>query len=113
METSNTNPKKLEELLSYLTTFHRKPDAIDFIVIVNQEGKDIFDKENYPSMRIQKEKEKENYIITGYFNKKEIDFISSYFLNFGKTIISIQPVMLKDLIYNKVVSIKHHLTSLR
>lgn len=62
-------------------------------------------------MRIQKEKE--NYIITGYFNKKEIDFISSYFLNFGKTIISIQPVMLKDLIYNKVVSIKHHLTSLR
>ncbi|OOR33720.1 alkaline phosphatase [Bacillus mycoides] len=111
METSNTNPKKLEELLSYLTTFHRKPDAIDFIVIVNQEGKDIFDKENYPSMRIQKEKE--NYIITGYFNKKEIDFISSYFLNFGKTIISIQPVMLKDLIYNKVVSIKHHLTSLR
>lgn len=42
-ETSNTNPKNLEELLSYLTTFHRKPDATDFSVIVNQKGKDIFD----------------------------------------------------------------------
>lgn len=52
-----------------------------------------FDKENYPSMRLQKENE--NYIITGYFNKQESDFISNYFLNFGETIISIQPVMLK------------------
>ncbi len=56
VETSNTKPKNLEELLNYLATFHRKPDAIDFIVIVNQRGKDIFDKENYPSMRIQKRK---------------------------------------------------------
>ncbi|MDA1667008.1 helix-turn-helix transcriptional regulator [Bacillus cereus] len=111
VETSNVHPKNLEELLSYLTTFHRKPDAIDFSVIVNQKGKDIFDKENYPSMRLQKENE--NYIITGYFNKQESDFISNYFLNFGETIISIQPVMLKELIYNKVLSIKQHLTSLR
>ncbi|UYX50352.1 WYL domain-containing protein [Bacillus thuringiensis] len=110
-ETNNTNPKKLEELLSYLAAFHRKPDAIDFTVIVNQYGKDIFDKESYPSMRIQKENE--NYIITGYFNKKEADFISSYFVKFGKTIISIQPLMLKDLIYNKVLSITNHLSSLR
>ncbi|MCU5358823.1 WYL domain-containing protein, partial [Bacillus cereus] len=111
VETSNVHPKNLEELLSYLTTFHRKSDAIDFSVIVNQKGKDIFDKENYPSMRLQKENE--NYIITGYFNKQESDFISNYFLNFGETIISIQPVMLKELIYNKVLSIKQHLTSLR
>ncbi|MCU4782552.1 WYL domain-containing protein, partial [Bacillus cereus] len=111
VETSNINPKNLEELLSYLNTFHRKPDAINFSVIVNQKGKDIFDKENYPSMRMQKENE--NYIITGYFNKQEFDFISNYFLNFGETIISIQPVMLKELIYNKVLSIKKHLTSLR
>ena len=55
-------------------------------------------------MRLQKENE--NYIITGYFNKQESDFISNYFLNFGETIISIQPVMLKELIYNKVLSIK-------
>lgn len=110
-ETSNTNSKNLEELLSYLTNFHRKPDAIDFSVIVNQKGKDIFDKENYPSMRIQKENE--NYSITGYFNKQEVEFIASYFLNFGETIISIQPVMLKELIYNKVLSLKQHLTSLR
>ncbi|HDR7417686.1 TPA: WYL domain-containing protein, partial [Bacillus cereus] len=81
VETSNVHPKNLEELLSYLTTFHRKSDAIDFSVIVNQKGKDIFDKENYPSMRLQKENE--NYIITGYFNKQESDFISNYFLNFG------------------------------
>ncbi|MFQ6338426.1 helix-turn-helix transcriptional regulator [Bacillus sp. AF62] len=111
VETSNVHPKNLKELLSYLTTFHRKPDAIDFSVIVSQKGKDIFDKENYPSMRMQKENE--NYIITGYFNKQEFDFISNYFLNFGETIISIQPVMLKELIYNKVLSIKQHLTSLR
>lgn len=62
-------------------------------------------------MKIQKENE--SYMITGYFNKQEVDFISNYFLNFGETIISIQPVMLKELIYNKVLSIEQHLTSLR
>ncbi|WP_369900035.1 helix-turn-helix transcriptional regulator [Bacillus manliponensis] len=109
-ETNNIEPKKLEELLSYLDTFHRKPDAIDFTVIVNKNGKDIFDKENYPSMRIQKENK--NYIITGYFNKTEIDFIASYFLRFEKTIISIHPAMLKNIIYHKIQSVKHHIASL-
>ncbi|PGM60383.1 alkaline phosphatase [Bacillus cereus] len=109
-EANNTNPKKLEELLSYLDTFHKKTDAIDFTVLVNKNGKDIFDKENYPSMSIKKENE--NYIITGYFNRTEIDFIANYFLRFEKTIISIRPAMLKDIIYDNVLSIKQHIASL-
>ncbi|MBU4642734.1 helix-turn-helix transcriptional regulator [Bacillus toyonensis] len=109
-ETNNTSPKKLEELQRYLVNFHRKPDAIDFTVLVNKNGKDIFDKENYPSMKIKKEKE--NYIITGYFNRTEIDFIANYFLRFEKTIISIRPAMLKNIIYDNVLSIKQHIASL-
>lgn len=109
-ETNNTSPKKLEELKRYLVNFHRKPDAIDFTVLVNKNGKDIFDKENYPSMKIKKEKE--NYIITGYFNRTEIDFIANYFLRFEKTIISIRPAMLKNIIYDNVLSIQQHIASL-
>ena len=109
-ETNNANPKKLEVLLSYLDTFHRNPDAIDFTVLVNKKGKDIFDKENYPSMKIKKENE--SYSITGYFNRNEIDFIANYFLRFGKTIISIRPAMLKNIIYDNILSLKQHVASL-
>ncbi|ATP40799.1 alkaline phosphatase [Solibacillus sp. R5-41] len=109
-ETNDFKSKKLEELLDYLDNFHKEPNAIDFTVIVNKQGKDIFDKENYPSMKIQSDNE--NFIITGYFNKAEEDFIANYFLKFGQSINSISPVMLKKLIYDKAKSIEMHLNSL-
>lgn len=109
-ETNDFKSKKLEELLDYLDNFHKEPNAIDFTVIVNKQGKDIFDKENYPSMKIQSDNE--NFIITGYFNKAEEDFIANYFLIFGQSINSISPVMLKKLIYDKAKSIEMHLNSL-
>ncbi|ATP40821.1 alkaline phosphatase [Solibacillus sp. R5-41] len=109
-ETNDFKSKKLEVLLDYLDNFHKEPNAIDFTVIVNKQGKDIFDKENYPSMKIQSDNE--NFIITGYFNKAEEDFIANYFLKFGQSINSIIPVMLKKLIYDKAKSIEMHLNSL-
>lgn len=109
-ETKNRDPKNLEELLSGLDAFHREPAAIEFTVLVNQNGKDIFTKENYPSMKIKKENE--NYVITGYFNKTELDFIANYFLRFEKTMISIQPDMLKNKVFDNARSIMHHIASL-
>lgn len=109
-EIKNKNPKNLEELLSRLDAFHRRPDAIEFTVLVNQNGKDIFTKENYPSMKIKKKNE--NYVITGYFNQTELDFIANYFLRFGKTLISIQPEMLKNKVNDNVRSLLQHIASL-
>ena len=109
-ETTKFTPKKLDVLLSDLETFHKAPDAINFEVRVNKAGKDIFDKENYPSMNISKENE--DYVISGYFNSNEIDFIANYFLRFGLTIHSIEPVKLKQIVQNKILSIQQHLTSI-
>lgn len=74
-EINDKIPKNLEELLSGLdAAFHQGPAAIEFTVLVYQNGK-VFTKENYPSMKIKKENE--NYVITGYFNKTELTFIAS------------------------------------
>jgi len=110
IEINDFKSKKLEELLNYIGDFHKEHDAINFTIIVNKEGKDFFTKENYPSMKIHNDNE--NFLITGYFNKGEEDFIADYFLKFGQSIISISPVMLKKLIYDKAKFIEEHLNSL-
>ncbi len=41
-------------------------------------------------------------MIKGYYNKKEENFISNYFLSYGKEAISIKPTKLKNLIVEKM-----------
>ncbi|OEH94375.1 helix-turn-helix transcriptional regulator [Bacillus solimangrovi] len=103
-------PMNLAHLLSLLDNYHKQANAIQFSVVVTDKGKDLFDKEHYPSMSIQKTAD--NYIISGYYNPNEEDFISDYFLRYGKSIISIKPSILKDSIQNKLHIVMSHLNQL-
>ena len=62
-------------------------------------GKDLFYKENYPSMRINVDGEK--IFIEGFYNKGEEKFIADYFLKYGKNLISVEPIELKKLITDR------------
>ncbi|WP_221567771.1 YafY family protein [Alkalihalobacillus sp. TS-13] len=101
---------RLEYLLSLLETYHKQANAIQFSIVVNDKGKDLYDKEHYPSMSIQKKDE--HYVISGYYNLNEEDFISDYFLRFGRSIISIRPYTLKALIQKKLDIIGRHLNNI-
>lgn len=102
--------KPFSDFLKSIEVLYKSTDAIDFEVTISKEAIDIFYKENYPSMKLYLENEK--YIIRGFYNKGEEDFISNYFLRYGKTILSINPVELTILINKKIESLKSYFLSL-
>lgn len=102
--------KPFSDFLKSIEVLYKSTDAIDFEVAISKEAIDIFYKENYPSMKLYLENEK--YIIRGFYNKGEEDFISNYFLRYGKTIRSINPVELTMLINQKIESLKSYFLSL-
>lgn len=102
--------KPFSDFLKSIEVLYKSTDAIDFEVTISKEAIDIFYKENYPSMKLYLENEK--YIIRGFYNKGEEDFISNYFLRYGKTIRSINPVELTMLINQKIESLKSYFLSL-
>lgn len=102
--------KPFSDFLKSIEVLYKSTDAIDFEVTISKEAIDIFYKENYPSMKLYLENEK--YIIRGFYNKGEEDFISNYFLRYGKTILSINPVELTILINKNIESLKSYFLSL-
>lgn len=104
------NSKPFPELLHLTSTLYKSPDSTDFEVTISKKGVDLFQKENYPSMSLYLENE--TYIIKGFYNKGEEDFISNYFIGYGKSIISIRPIELSKLICKKIDSLKLHFSSI-
>lgn len=73
--------------------FYRHEGAINFEVEITKKGVDIFYKEHYPSMEL---KERDGrFFIEGFYNPKEFNFITAYFIPYGKQILSIAPTELK------------------
>ncbi|MDF1617976.1 helix-turn-helix transcriptional regulator [Petrocella sp. FN5] len=86
--------KNLFELEKSGYEIFKTTDAIDFKVEITQKGVDMFHKENYPSMKL--EKIEGRFYISGYYNQGEERFITSYFISYGKQILSIYPDALKN-----------------
>lgn len=99
---SNENRFPIDsEILQSLTEQQfKEKDATDFEVSITDKGVDIFIKENYPSMKLVYTAG--TPMIKGYYNKNEKNFISNYFLSYGKEAISIKPTKLKNLIVEKM-----------
>jgi len=100
-------PRPLSELLIPSNEMFRDNDAIDFVVEISDKGADIFHKEHYPSMELYYEEGK--CYIKGFYNKGEENFIASYFIIYGTTLLSIQPDNLKTLVLEQLDAIKNHL----
>ncbi|MFJ6413920.1 helix-turn-helix transcriptional regulator [Terribacillus saccharophilus] len=109
-ESEEKQPLELQYLFLLLKTYHHQPGATMFTVEVTEHGKDLYDKESYPSMKL--EQTDDTYRISGYYNRNEEAFIANYFMRFGKSIISIQPSELRVAIRNKLQSLMIHMDNI-
>ena len=48
------------------------------------------------------------YFIRGFYNTGEENFITGYFMNYGKNILSIKPFALKNLIITKIKDLDNY-----
>lgn len=106
----NIKPIDNNKLESLKKNNFKEKNATNFEIGITEKGVDLFIKENYPSMTLIPGNHKS--IIKGYYNKNEVNFISNYFSIFGKEIISIKPVELKELIIKKIEDNLDHIRSL-
>lgn len=92
--------KSREELVQFVDRPYKGPEAVDFEVFVTKKGVDLFQKENYPSMRL--EEVNEQAIIRGFYHPGEEDFISNYFIGYGENVLELHPVELSKRIIEKL-----------
>lgn len=103
-------PQPLAELLACSREQFRKEGATDFVVRTTAKGTDLFDKEHYPSM--ERYDDNGGCCIKGYYNKGEESFIANYFIPYGEQLLSIQPAALKQLVLERLDTIKAHVAVL-
>ncbi|WP_458119018.1 helix-turn-helix transcriptional regulator [Paenibacillus sp. Z6-24] len=104
-ETSDQPTLSLDELLQRSGQRQQSEQSIPFEVMIAEQAKDIFDKEHYPSMRLETG---EQTVIRGCYNPGEEEFITDYFIRYGQHILSIQPDALKEMIHIRLDSLLQH-----
>ncbi|MBC1448876.1 YafY family transcriptional regulator [Listeria welshimeri] len=109
-ENDTFKAKKLEDIKKVADSFYDKEDVNTFEVEITSNGVDLFFKENYPSMKLQQEQERN--FIRGFYHKGEERFIINYLLNYGDNIIAIKPNSLKEMLLNELDTLKKHLQNL-
>ncbi len=109
-ENNQYSAKPLPYFTKYSDMLFKEADATEFEVLVSEKGKDIFQKEHYPSMRLDSVNGR--YFIRGFYNRKEEDFIANYFIGYGKNVLAVQPVELSKLIIKKIDSLQLHFLSI-
>lgn len=109
-EDQSYSPKSIEELIGLSANVFKHEGATHFEVSILQNGADLFYKEHYPSMQLFIEGQQ--YIIRGFYNKGEEDFIANYFLAYTNNIISIEPPKLKTIMKDKIDQLEKHYSTL-
>ncbi|MFP7494602.1 WYL domain-containing protein [Terribacillus saccharophilus] len=110
IENDEVQSQSWDYLFSLVTTYHQRPDAIAFTVEVTERGKDLYEKENYPSMILNPTGN--TFTICGHYHAEEELFIADYFLRFGTSILSVQPAELRNSIQKRILSIQNHVNGL-
>ncbi|MEG1947833.1 MAG: WYL domain-containing protein, partial [Lachnospiraceae bacterium] len=85
---------------------YKTETATDFDVEVSPKGVDLFQKEHYPSMRL--ETENGQYFIRGFYNQGEEHFIATYFLGYGENILSVKPAALSKQILERLATLQQY-----
>ena len=105
-ESTEYSSKSLSELVTSYDISLKKKGYTEFEIEISKAGADIFYKENYPSMKLFHENGK--YFIRGFYNTGEENFITGYFMNYGKNILSIKPFFLKNLIITRIKNLENY-----
>ncbi|WP_027410663.1 helix-turn-helix transcriptional regulator [Anoxybacteroides tepidamans] len=87
--------KELEDvtMLNSHALWQPSTKAIPFKCLLDSSGMEIFQAENYPSMRLVQEGE--HTYLTGTYEPNELNFIVSYLSRFGKSLKVLEPAELK------------------
>lgn len=111
VKVSDAHPAQpLAELLIPSHESFREEGSTDFVVRVTAKGADLFDKEHYPSM--ERYDDNGECCIKGYYNKGEESFIANFFIPYGEHLLAIQPAALKQLVLERLDTIKAHVAAL-
>lgn len=105
-ESTEYSSKSLSELMTSYDISLKKKGYTEFEIEISKAGADLFYKENYPSMKLFHENGK--YFIRGFYNSGEENFITGYFMNYGKNILSIKPFFLKNLIITRIKNLENY-----
>ena len=105
-ESTEYSSKSLSKLMTSYDISLKKKGYTEFEIEISKAGADIFYKENYPSMKLFHENGK--YFIRGFYNAEEENFITEYFMNYGKNILSIKPFFLKNLIITRIKNLENY-----
>ena len=105
-ESTEYSSKSLSELMTSYNISLKKKGYVEFEIEISKAGSDLFYKENYPSMKLFHENGK--YFIRGFYNTGEENFITEYFMNYGKNILSIKPFFLKNLIVTRIKNLENY-----
>ena len=105
-ESTEYSSKSLSELMTSYDISLKKKGYTEFELEISKAGSDLFYKENYPSMKLFHENGK--YFIRGFYNSGEENFITGYFMNYGKNILSIKPFFLKNLIITRIKNLENY-----
>ena len=105
-ESTEYSSKSLSELMTSYDISLKKKGYTEFEIEISKAGADLFYKENYPSMKLFHENRK--YFIRGFYNSGEENFITGYFMNYGKNILSIKPFFLKNLIITRIKNLENY-----
>ena len=105
-ENTQYSSKSLSELMTSYDISLKKKGYTEFELEISKAGSDLFYKENYPSMKLFHENGK--YFIRGFYNSGEENFITGYFMNYGKNILSIKPFFLKNLIITRIKNLENY-----
>ncbi|MFJ7981497.1 helix-turn-helix transcriptional regulator [Lysinibacillus xylanilyticus] len=98
-EEEHTPHFSIDELISRSLEIYQSEKRIYFEVEILAQAKDLFYKEQYPSMKLEIGNKT---VINGFYNPGEEEFIATYFMRFGHSVISVKPESLKQIIQDKI-----------
>lgn len=109
-ESTRYQPRPIADFKKSDDMLYRSSAATEFEILISSKGVDLFQKEHYPSMRL--DFENGQYYIRGFYNQGEESFISCYFIGYGETVLSIKPAELSRLIRKKIEKLQTHYISI-
>ncbi|WP_338543798.1 helix-turn-helix transcriptional regulator [Paenibacillus tundrae] len=104
-EENSETQYSIDDLLHRSLNAYKSDNSIQYEVEITEQAKDLFYKENYPSMSIELG---ERTIIRGYYNSGEESFITNYFMRFGSSIIAVKPNSFKQMMVQHMENLVSH-----
>lgn len=104
-EEENRAHYSIDELIQRSLDIYRSEHSIDFEIEILEPAKDIFYKEHYPSMSLEMG---DKTVIKGFYNPGEEEFMADYFMRYGRSVVSVKPDSLKQIIQNRVEQLLNH-----